>query len=101
MGVKVDLDLLQKTKIDIEADLLKHSKLVAEELLKIDDVRAWVIQTAVASYPCNNKGTYAQKLCDLEGIDLPKSDKSNKYVLNKASLLTLPESAIKDFFNIW
>ena len=96
-GVKVDLELLEKTKVDIEADLLKHSKLVADELLKIDDVRAWVIQTAVNNYPPNHKGTYAQKLCDMEGIILPKSDKSGKFTLNKATLLTLPESAIKDF----
>jgi DNA polymerase I-like protein with 3'-5' exonuclease and polymerase domains len=98
-GVKVDLELLQETKIQIDADLDKYSKLVSEELLKIEDVRAWILQVAVENYPPNNKGTYAQRLCSLLNITLPISEKSGKFTLNKSSISGLEDGYLKDFLS--
>jgi len=96
-GVKLDMDLLRKAKVDVEAKLKEYQGLVMKDLLANPDVRAWVMIKAAEAYPANNKGTFANELVDLSGFELERSEKTGKYNLRQSSLIRLPESAIKHF----
>jgi hypothetical protein len=97
IGVKLDLPLIEDTKHKIEKDLAEYAKLVKQELLKDLTVRGWIIEKAVEAYPPTSKGTFAQELIRASGIELPKSEKTGKYTLNKATVLSLPEGNLKQF----
>jgi DNA polymerase-1 len=71
--------------------------MVVKELLKEPKVRAWIIDQAIEAYPPKNKGTFAQRLLEQNGVELPKSEKTGKFTINKAAVNGLPASAIKDF----
>jgi DNA polymerase I-like protein with 3'-5' exonuclease and polymerase domains len=97
VGVKLDLPLINKAKLDIEIHLKEYSDLVMKELLQSSDVKAWVVYKAQDAYPANNKGTFAQELCKEFDLPLERSDKTQKFNINKSSLTRLPESEIKHF----
>jgi DNA polymerase I-like protein with 3'-5' exonuclease and polymerase domains len=97
VGVKLDLPLINKAKNDIEIHLKEYSDLVMKELLQNSDVKAWVVYKAKDAYPANNKGTFAQELCKEFDLPLERSEKTQKYNINKSSLARLPESEIKHF----
>lgn len=96
-GVKLDLPLIEDTKAKIEVDLAKYAKMVKDELLADNRVRGWIIDIATQAYPPSNKGSFAQELVRQAGIELPKSEKTGKYTLNKATVLSLPEGSLKQF----
>lgn len=96
-GVELDMELIKDTKERIEVDLAEHARLVMEELLKETKVKQWVIDMATKAYPPSPKGTYAQELIEQAGIELPRSEKTGKFTLNKATVLTLPEGELKQF----
>lgn len=96
-GIRLDIDLIQATKDEIEKDLESYKKAVVEELLKKDKVRKWIIDMATEEYPPTNKGTFAQTLVKEHKLDLPCSDKTGKYTLNKTVINTLPDSNLKFF----
>ncbi len=96
-GVKLDLALIEDTKIKIEADLAKYAKMVKDALLADKRVRSWIIDMATKVYPPSTKGSFAQELVRQAGIELPKSEKTGKFTLNKATVLSLPESPTKQY----
>jgi DNA polymerase I-like protein with 3'-5' exonuclease and polymerase domains len=97
VGVKLDLPLINKAKLDIEIHLKEYSDLVMKELLQSSDVKAWVVYKAQDAYPANNKGTFAQELCKEFDLPLERSEKTQKFNINKSALTRLPESEIKHF----
>jgi DNA polymerase I-like protein with 3'-5' exonuclease and polymerase domains len=97
VGVKLDLPLINKAKTDIEVHLKEYSDLVMKELLQSSDVKAWVVYKAQDSYPANNKGTFAQELCKEFDLPLERSEKTQKFNINKSAVARLPESQIKHF----
>lgn len=97
VGVKLDLPLINKAKLDIEIHLKEYSDLVMKELLQSSDVKAWVVYKAKDAYPANNKGTFAQELCKEFDLPLERSEKTQKFNINKSALTRLPESEIKHF----
>ena len=96
-GVKLDLKLIENTRERIIEDLKIHKKLVTDTLLKDQKVRKWIIDRAVEMYPPKSKGTFAQELLEQEKLDLPKSDKTGKFTINKASIRLVPEGSIRSF----
>ena len=96
-GIRLDIPLIQETQISIAKNLEEQSTIVVQELLKLPEVRGWIIGQAREAYPPKNKGTFAQRLLELNGIELPKSEKTGKFTINKAAVTGLPESSIKDF----
>lgn len=97
VGVKLDLPLINKAKTDIEVHLKEYSDLVMKELLQSSDVKAWVVYKAQDAYPANNKGTFAQELCKEFDLPLERSEKTQKFNINKSALTRLPESQVKHF----
>jgi len=96
-GIRLDIPLIEQTKESITKDLQEQSEMVVKELLKEPKVRAWIIDQAIEAYPPKNKGTFAQRLLEQNGVELPKSEKTGKFTINKAAVNGLPASAIKDF----
>jgi DNA polymerase I-like protein with 3'-5' exonuclease and polymerase domains len=96
-GIRLDIPLIQATKDEIDKDLEMYKKLVTDELLSKDKVRKWILDQATTEFPPSSKGTFGQTLVHLHGINLPKSDKTSKYILNKAVISALPDSNLKFF----
>lgn len=96
-GIRLDIPLLEETRERITKDLEEQARLVVEELLKEPRVRTWIIEQAVEAYPPKNKGTFAQRLLEQNNIELPRSEKTGKFTINKAAISALPEGSIKDF----
>ena len=96
-GVRLDIALIEETRVKIVEDLQKHADLVVEALLSSPEIRGWIIDQAMEAYPPKNKGTFAQRLLEQYNIELPRSGTTGKFTINKAAVNGLPESAIKDY----
>lgn len=96
-GIRLNIPLIQKTRDSIAKDLEEQATLVVQELLKEPKVRGWIIDQAVEAYPPKSKGTFAQRLLEQNNLELPRSEKTGKFTINKAAVVALPNSAIKDF----
>jgi DNA polymerase I-like protein with 3'-5' exonuclease and polymerase domains len=96
-GMKLDMDLIIKSREEIIKDLEDYKLLVIKTLLKDPRVKEWVIDKALEKYPPTHKGSYAQQLITESGHTLPKSEKTGKYTMNAATLKTLEEGPIKEF----
>ena len=96
-GIRLDIPLIQETQASIAKNLEEQSTAVVQELLKLPEVRSWIKDQAREAYPPKNKGTFAQRLLEMNSIELPKSEKTGKFTINKAAVTALPASTIKDF----
>ena len=96
-GIRLNVKLIQETQSNITKDLEEQSTLVTQELLKEPKIRNWIIDQAMQAYPPKNKGTFAQRLLEQAGVELPRSEKTGKFAINKSAVLGLPESIIKDY----
>lgn len=96
-GIRLDTALLKDTQDRIAVDLQEQATLVVQELLKEPKVRSWIIDQAIEAFPPKSKGTFAQKLLEQNNLELPRSEKTGKFTINKAAIVALPSSAIKDF----
>lgn len=96
-GIRLDTDLMINAFNNVENLLKSYSDSVIKELLKNEDVKLWVIIKAREAYPINNKGTFAQELVKEMDLDLEKSERNQKYNLNRSNIMRLPESSIKHF----
>jgi DNA polymerase I-like protein with 3'-5' exonuclease and polymerase domains len=96
-GIRLNVALIQETQDNITRDLEEQSTLVVKELLALPQVRGWILDQARIAYPPKHKGTFAQRLLEQSGIELPKSDKTGKFTINKAAVTALAEGPIKDF----
>jgi len=98
-GIRLDIPLLEETRARITKDLQEQSEMVVKELLKQPAVRSWIIDQALEAYPPKSKGIFAQRLLEQNNIELPKSEKTGKFTINKAAITALPPSPIKDFLS--
>ena len=96
-GIKLDIPLLEEKRTSITKDLQEQSEAVVKELLKESKVKEWIIDQAIEAYPPKNKGMFAQRLLEQNNIELPKSEKTGKFTINKAAVAALPASKIKDY----
>jgi DNA polymerase I-like protein with 3'-5' exonuclease and polymerase domains len=96
-GVRLDMELLYKSQQQILEDLSKNKKIVIDSLLKTPEGRQWTVDTALKRYPPNNKGTWAQSLCNRYSLPLPKSEKTGKYSITKKSMESLEDSEVKSY----
>ncbi len=97
VGIKLDLDLIIKSRESIGEKLKEYENLVMKALLSNPDVRAWVVYKAMDAYPPNNKGTFAQEIVKEVKFDLDRSEKTGKYNLTRSAVMRLPECAEKHF----
>jgi DNA polymerase I-like protein with 3'-5' exonuclease and polymerase domains len=96
VGVKLDIELLLKTDEDITIDLAKCKKHVIDSIMSLDAGKKWLIDKSITEFPPSNKGSWAQELCELYSIDLPKTN-SGKYSITTKNIQKLEDSIIKTF----
>ena len=96
-GVDLDLELLEKTHKEISEDLKKNKKFVMDSLLALPEVKQWVIDKSLQTFPPNNKGSWGQRLIERYSLPLMKSPKTGKYTLIKKHLDELEDSPQKEF----
>ena len=96
-GIRLNVALIQETQDNIKKDLEEQSTLVVKELLALSQVRGWILEQARTAYPPKHKGTFAQRLLEQNGIELPKSERTGKFTINKSAITALAEGPIKDF----
>jgi len=97
LGVALDMELVAKTKQEIEKDLEENKKVVLDSLLELKAVQEWIVDTALKEFPPSNKGLWAQALCERHSLPLPRSENTKKYSITKKTLEALEPSAVKDF----
>jgi len=90
-GIRLNVALIQETQNNITKDLEEQSTLVVKELLALPQVRSWILEQARTAYPPKHKGTFAQRLLEQSGIELPRSERTGKFAINKSAITSLPE----------
>ena len=96
-GVDLDMDLLNKINKEITQDLEDNKKIVQKSILRTEEAKSWVMDTAFENYPPSHKGNWAQNLCMRYSLDIPKSDKTGKYSLTAKNIEALEDSPQKEF----
>ena len=96
-GVDLDMDLLNKINEEITQDLEDNKKIVQKSILRTEEAKSWVMDTAFENYPPSHKGNWAQNLCMRYSLDIPKSEKTGKYSLTAKNIEALEDSPQKEF----
>ena len=97
LGVALDMELIEKTKQEIEKDLEKNKKIVLDSLLELKPVQEWIIDTSLREFPPSNKGVWAQAICKRYTLPLPKSNNTGKFNITKKTVEALEDSPVKQF----
>lgn len=96
-GVKLDMDLINKTYEELTGHMKTYHETVTKQLLDLPGVKEWVIGKSVDEFPPSNKGAWAQELVKHFDLPLPKSEKTGKYTINISNVGRLPESPVQQF----
>lgn len=94
--VHLDLPFMQSTRADLikDMELLKTS--ILAQLDAIPEVQDWKRRRAIELYPPKPSGAFAQLLCEIYQLPLPKT-KAGKYSLSAKTVEALPDSEAKQF----
>lgn len=96
-GVKLDMELISKTKSEITNAMKEYLNTVTDQLMQKQEVKMWVVVRAIETFPPSNKGAWINKYMDLMGVVFPKSEKTNKYILKEANVRSMPDGDLKNF----
>jgi DNA polymerase I-like protein with 3'-5' exonuclease and polymerase domains len=96
-GLKLDIALIEQTDKEVAAHLVEYKQKVFEELLKIENIRQYLIIKASDAFPAVVKGRFAEKLVEENNIPIETSEKTGKPLIKTATIARLPESAVKHF----
>lgn len=96
-GIALDIPLLEKTKEEITADMEKQKKVVVDTLLKDEPGQRWVIDQATKEFPCKKSGAWANAFIERYALPIPKSDKTGRYSITKATVAALEDGWQKKF----
>ena len=96
-GVKLDMELILKTKEEVTQALEDHRKKVVDELLSYAEVKHWIMTKAANAFPTNNRGAFAVELIDQSGVEFPRSEKTGKYNITNSNIIKIQEGPIKQF----
>lgn len=80
-GVRLDLPLIEQTKLDIEIDMAELQKAILDDLNALGEVQAWLRQKALDTFPPKPTGSFAQAVCERFKPNLPLTP-SGKYSLS-------------------
>ena len=63
-GTQLNLDLIEKTKKDIAADIVRLEQEIVSDLMKIPEVQQWVVKRALTNHPPKKRGHYGVSVKD-------------------------------------
>jgi DNA polymerase I-like protein with 3'-5' exonuclease and polymerase domains len=96
-GIKVDIDLLKRTKEELEVAILNIKNEVIKSMMAHKETRDWVcVQAAEVAYPAKNRGKFAKRFAKKYNLDLPLDSKGDARILKK-SVESLEDSPYKRF----
>jgi DNA polymerase I-like protein with 3'-5' exonuclease and polymerase domains len=96
-GVRLDLELIERTRQDLDEDLKRYEQRVLDALRPLPQFRKWALTVSNDKFPPKATGNYAQKLAEHFKLDLPVSEKSGKFSITKKTVEALPDSPYKTF----
>ena len=94
-GLTLNMPLIEKTREDIVKDQERFKSSVMTELLKLREVKEWVMDTALKNFPPSPKGKWASTLVELYGLPLPRT--SRGYSLKNANVIALEEHPVREY----
>ena len=94
-GLALDMELIEKTRGDIVKDQVRLKKVVMDVLIAMRQVKEWVMDTALKTFPPSTKGKWASTLVDLYGLPLPKTARG--YSLKNANVLAMDEHPVREY----
>jgi DNA polymerase I-like protein with 3'-5' exonuclease and polymerase domains len=95
-GIRIDLDLLQQTKQEIDEEMASLKNAVLEQLTSKKEVMDWLFEEAyVKTFSPTKSGKFAKKLAELQNLPLPVDEKGPRVL--KKFVQELPESPYKNF----
>ena len=96
-GVRLDMDLISKTRTEITQTMNEYLDKVTNMLMEKQEVKMWIVVRATETFPCNNKGAWINKYLTIMGVEFPKSEKTGKFNLNEANIRSMPDGDLKEF----
>lgn len=90
-GVAVDIPLLLETKEAILKDMEGLKKEIINTLLKDEPGQRWVIDQAVANFPCKRTGAWGRMFIERHALPLPRTSKGYSTAKAAVQNLDLPE----------
>ena len=69
VGTALDLELIQRTKIDITKDLAQLEEEIVAGLISIPEVKQWVIAQALIKFPPKKRGSFAKELQQITPVN--------------------------------
>lgn len=93
-GVHLDLEKLRKYNTEIDVDLKNLETEVVIAILATDAGQEFVKQRLAEEFPPKNSGSFAQELCKLYALPLPKLA-SGKYQITKKTLQSVEMSTVR------
>ena len=95
-GVHIDMNRLLELTTKIDKDISRLEGEVVKDIYATPEWEAYLVDMLQEEAPVSNKGLFAQVLCDISNLDLPRSG-SGKFSLTRKSIEALPESSEKQF----
>jgi len=96
-GTELDIPLIKQVDSEITAEMKRLEDEIIQDLASMTQVQDWIVNRALKKYPPSRKGSFAQKLIEMNGqTHLPKSANGN-YVLNAKSIQLVTEPSVKEF----
>ena len=96
-GIKLDLDLINRTQKEIEVEMSRLKEEIVSSILQIESAQDWIVTQAFCKkYPPKASGKFGQKFVEMFELPLKKSKKGT-YSLNRKAIEVLPESIYKKF----
>lgn len=96
-GVKLDMELISKTNLEIQETMKRYLDEVTNQLMSKQETKLWVIVKATDSFPFTNKGPWINRYMNTLGVEFPKSEKTGKFNLNEANIRSMPDGDLKEF----
>lgn len=94
--IKLDLPLIQSTKINIEKDLIDLENKIINALFSTKEGDSWLKSKCEESFPIKNSGNFAQKVAQFYDLPLPRGA-NGKFSMSKKELEKLRDSDAKEF----
>lgn len=98
VGAQLNIDLIEKTKVEIVEDLRRLETSIIESLLKKPQVQEWVLSKAINEYKAGTKGRFAQRLLQMKGIHMPYTKKGT-FRIDKVAINKITDGQVRKFLS--
>jgi len=96
-GTELNITLMQEIRTRIVADLNRLEEEIIQDLVDKTEVQDWVVSRALKKFPPAKRGSYAQKLLEMNGeTHLPLSE-VGRFSLSGKTIPLIKDEAIRSF----